>query len=308
MAGPRKRWMTVLLVLLPTWLVVSAAVGIWWQIRKADQREVDEQARYPRTVNAKELMEDVRKIAFVVGERGTGSVEARRGLDRVAALIEGGLGPSNTGYRIRRSPGPRVVDGGWSLIEVSRVGRNTKAAAVWVVCGYDAEPGQRGIERNASGVAAVMAAARELVDADLERSLHFLFVPHAFEPESPVLETVALALRRIESAGGARQVLCVEEMGRSAQLGVATRDTESPVVEEIAGVGKVLGAEAQCLQDDVDLASVLFESGLPAARVTSATAGVEGAPESLPDPKLLAGSTGRLVELLRRLAGPGSGR
>jgi len=303
MERPRKRWVMLLLVLVPTWLVVSAGVGIWWQIRKADEREAAEQARYPRNVNSKELMEDVRKIAFVVGERGTGGVKARRGLDRVAALIEGGLGPSNTGFRIRRSPGPQVGDRGWPLIEVSRAGRNGKAAAVWVVCGYDAEPGQRGIERNASGVAAAMAAARELVDADFERSLHFLFLPHAFDPESPVLETAAAALRRIESAGGARQVLCLDEMGRSGQLAVATRDTESPVVGEIAGLGRVLGAEAQCLQDDFDLASVLFESGLPAARVTSATAGVEGAPESLPDPQLLAGSTGRLVELLRRLAG-----
>jgi len=92
-------------------------------------------------------------------------------------------------------------------------------------------------------------------------------------------------------------------MGRSARLAVATRDTESPVVEKIAGLGQVLGAQAQCLQDDFDLASILFESGLPAARLTSAAAGIEGAPESLPDPRLLAGSTGRLVELLRRLAG-----
>lgn len=303
MAEGKRRWTGLLLVVLPAWLVVSAGVGIWWQIRQADRRKEEEQARYPSSVNSKEMMDDVRKIAFVVGSRGTGGAEPQRGLDRVAAMIEGSLGPSNTGYEVKRVAGPAVGDRNWPLIEVVRAGADGTLPGVWVICGYDAAAGQRGIERNASGVAAVLAAARELVDANPERSLHFLFLPHVFDEDSPLLETVAVALRRIEASGGARQVLCVDAMGRSDRLAVASRETDSPVVTEIAGLGTVLGAEARCLQDDSDLAGMLFESGLPAARVTSAADGVEGAPESLPDAGVLAGSAGRLVELLRRLAG-----
>lgn len=298
-----KRWIRVLLVALPAWLLVSGAVAVWWQIRRSARSEAEEHAKYPRIVNAVELADDVRKIAFVVGERGTGSVEAGRGLDRVAALIDGSLGPSNTGYEVTRVAGPRIGGRGWPLIEVVRTGREKELPGVWVVCGYDAQAGQRGVEWNATGVAAAMAAARELVDDDLRRSLHFLFLPHVFDQDAPLLETAAQVVRRITAAGGAWQVLCVDSMGRSGRLAVGSRVANAPVVTEIAGLGRMAGAEALCLQDDFDLASVLFESGLPAARVTSSAELTGSGPESLPDPQVVAGSSGRLVELLRRLTG-----
>jgi hypothetical protein len=292
----------VLLVLLPVWLVVSGVAAVWWHVRRADRLEAEEQASYPSRVDAAALVEDVRKIAFVAGRRGTSGEEPGRGLRRVAALIEGSLGPSNTGYQVRRLAGPDHDGSSWPLIEVARPGSEAGAPAVWVLCGYDAPAGRRGVEWNATGVAAVMAAARELVDAELQRPLRFLFLPHVFDEDAPLLATAAAAVTRIESAGGGRQVLCVDAMGRSDRLVVGTRDTESPVVDEIVGLGRVAGAEALCLQDDFDLASTLFEAGLAAARITSSLDARNEPSESLPDPAVLAGSTGRLVELLRRLA------
>lgn len=294
-------WVRVLLVLLPVWLLVSGVVAVWWRIRQGEHGEAEQQALYPSNVNAAELAEDVRKIAFVVGPRGTADEAAGRGLDRVAALIEGSLGPSNTGYQVRRSAGPPGGGRAWPLIEVMRAGREPKLPAVWVLCGYDAPAGRRGIEWNATGVAAAMAAARELVGDELRRTVRFLFLPHVFDDNAPLLETAAAAVARIESGGGGWQVLCVDGMGRSDQLVVGTRDTGSQVVESMAGLGKVVGADALCLQDDFDLASTLFESGLPAARVASFVEPGGEASGSLPDPQVLAGSSGRLVELLRRL-------
>ena len=295
-------WVRVLLVMLPVWLLVSGGLAIWWQIRRSAHSEADEQAKYPRSVDAAELVEDVRKIAFVVGKRGTGDEQAGRGLDRMAALIEGSLGPSNTGYLVVRSTGPTAGDRAWPLIEVVSDGREAGLPGVWVLCGYDAPVGRRGVEWNATGVAAVMAAAREVVGDDLRRPLHFLFLPHVFDEHAPLLETAAAAAVRIESAGGAIQVLCIDGMGCSDRLVVGTRETGAPVVAEIDGLGRVSGAEAMCLGDDFDLASALFQSGLTAARVTTIEDGDGGGPGSLPEPAVLAGSSGRLVELLRRLA------
>ena len=41
MAEGKRRWTGLLLVMLPTWLVVSAGVGLWWQIRQTDRRRAE---------------------------------------------------------------------------------------------------------------------------------------------------------------------------------------------------------------------------------------------------------------------------
>ena len=63
----------------------------------------------------------------------------------------------------------------------------------------------------------------------------------------------------------------------------------------------VRGAEVVCIGDDADLASVLFEMGLPAVRVATRPQITEQeADNTLPPSAVLAASAGRLVELIRR--------
>jgi hypothetical protein len=65
----------------------------------------------------------------------------------------------------------------------------------------------------------------------------------------------------------------------------------------------VRGAEIVCIGDDADLASVLFEIGLPAVRVaTRPQLTARDADATLPPAPVLAASTGRLLELIRRCA------
>ena len=96
--------------------------------------------------------------------------------------------------------------------------------------------------------------------------IHFVFLPHANDPESPVLET---ATKFKEIAGSPKAVLCVEAMGAGEQLWLSSRDTAAAPLALVQGLGSVRGAEVVCLGDDVDLASILFEMGLPAVRVAT---------------------------------------
>jgi hypothetical protein len=92
-------------------------------------------------------------------------------------------------------------------------------------------------------------------------------------------------------------------MGEAETLILSSRDTEALPTTEFEGLGKILGAEVVCLGDDFDLASKLFEMGLPALRVATR-------PMLLPDEKddnlpfapTVASSTGRLIELVERLS------
>jgi hypothetical protein len=92
-------------------------------------------------------------------------------------------------------------------------------------------------------------------------------------------------------------------MGDAETLILSSRDTTALPAVEFADLGKILGAEVICLGEDSDLASVLFEMGLPAVRVATRPMLLpDEADDKLPFAPTLAASSGRLIELVRRLA------
>jgi hypothetical protein len=94
-------------------------------------------------------------------------------------------------------------------------------------------------------------------------------------------------------------------MGNGGELWLSSRDTAAAPLNQAAGLGSVKGAEVICMGDDADLASVLFQLGLPAVRVaTRPMVNADEADATLPATDTLAASTGRLVELIRRCANP----
>ena len=91
-------------------------------------------------------------------------------------------------------------------------------------------------------------------------------------------------------------------MAFAETLILTSRDTEATPVEEFVGLGKILGAEVTCLGDDFDLASTLYETGLPAIRIaTRPTLLPEEKDDKIPFAPTLAASTGRLIQLIQRL-------
>jgi hypothetical protein len=207
------------------------------------------------------------------------------------------LGPSNTGYEVKTVNG----SGAFPVLHVTIPSLKADASPLWVLTSYDSPPGSRGAERNATGLAATLAAAQALAGDKPARPIHFLFLPHANEPEAPVVETALTASKLIGPAPKA--VLSIEAMGDAETLILSSRDTTALPAVEFADLGKILGAELVCLGEDADLASILFEMDRPAVRVATRTMLLpDEADDKLPFAPTLAASAGRLIELLRRLS------
>jgi hypothetical protein len=287
----RPRWVGLLLVILPLWLVASGGGAMWYFLKREKEQAAAEQQRFARSVSASGLADDMRKLVGIVGERHAASESARHNLSRAAAMIEGSLGPSNIGFSVTRTPGPEA----WPLLHVRLTGLKPDLPAVWVVCAYDSRPGSPGAEANASGVAAVLAAAQAMADEKPAASVHFAFLPHGNDPHGPLRETLQ-TFARLASKSSA--LLCVEAMGSGGELWLSSRDTAAAPLAQAAGLGSVKAAE-----DGAELSGMLFQLGLPAVRVaTRPPVAADEADASLPAAAALAASTGRLVELIRRCA------
>lgn len=297
-AAPRRsKWVTLLLVALPVWLLASGAVAIWFALHRENQQEEAEQQRFAQIVSIPMMADDLKKLIEIIGERHGSTEGAARNLTRTASMIEGLLGPGNTGYTVHRERGPAD----WPLIRVTLQGKNPDQPAIWVLASYDSRPGSPGAEANATGLAATLAAAQAMAADTPPANVHFVFLPHANDPESPVLETAA---KFKELAADAKAVLCVEAMGAGEELWLTSRDTSAPPLALVHGLGSVRGAEVVCLGEDADLASILFELGLPAVRVaTRPMLTPEEPDDQSPSAPIVAASAGRLVELIRRCAG-----
>lgn len=290
---------TLFLVLLPVWLIASGGGALWYYFHREKMQAQVEQERFVQSVSAPLLADDLRKIVEVIGERNASSETAAANLSRTASMIEGVLGPSNTGYAVKKSNGPAA----WPLLEVTLTGKDPAAPAVWVVTSYDSRAGSRGAEANATGLAATLAAAQALAGDKPKAAVHFVFLPHANDIESPALDTATKFREMVKAAGKPKALLCVEAMGAGETLWLTSRDVAAGPLALVNGLGAVYGAEVVCLGDDLDLASTLFEMDLPAVRVATRPMLLPGdQDEKLPFAPTVAAATGRLIELIRRCA------
>lgn len=299
---PRSGWPKFLLILLPIWLLASGGIALWYYFHREKQQSQIEQARFAQAVSTPMLEDDLKKIVQVIGERNGSSETAAANLSRTASMIEGLLGPSNTGYTVQKHRGPAD----WPILEVSVKGKIQESPAVWVVTTYDSPLGSPGAEANATGLAATLAAAQALAADKPTAAVHFVFFPHGNDRDSPVMETCTKFLELTKATSvPTRAVLVVEAMGAGESLWLSSRDTSAIPLNFVSGIGSIHGAEDICLSDDTDLASSLFEMNLPAVRVsTRAQVTADQKDAELPFAPTVAASTGRLIELIRRCAAP----
>lgn len=294
---PRRRWTPILLVIIPVWLILSATAGIWLLFRHEKKEAEKEQARFAQSVSTPLLADDLKKIVTVIGERNPSSDAAAANLSRMASMIEGLLGPSNTGFAVKKHRGPAA----WPILQVTIRGKSDEGP-VWVVTSYDSRPGSKGAEANATGLAATFAAAQAMASDKPARSVHFAFVPHLNDRDSPVLESTTV-LRDLMRENPPSAVLAVEAMGDAESLWLTSRDVNALPLSKMDDLGKIVGAEVACLGEDGDLASILFEMNVPAVRVATRAILTPNEPDDRePFAPTVSGSTGRLVELIRRLA------
>lgn len=292
----RPKWLPWLLAVLPVWLLLSAGVAVWYYHFREKRAAFEDQQRFVKSVSGKVIEDDLRKFEKIIGERNGSSEKAARGLKSAATMIEGTLGPGNTGYEVTKIAGPAD----WPFLQVSIHGKNPTNPAVWVLATYDSKSGSPGIEANATGVCATLAAAQALAGDSPGSPIRFLFIPHGNDPESPVLDVVAKAA---ELTKDAKAVLVVEAMGAGEDLWLSSREATAVPLRNIDGLGSVRGAEVVCLGEDSDFASLMCESGVSAVRVATRAQLLPEEPDDNPAAaSVVAASAGRLVELIRRCA------
>jgi hypothetical protein len=296
-----QRRIAFLLWMVPLGLVFTSGAGLWLHFKGKAAAEQAEQVRFTTAINAELLRDDMGKMLNFVGERHASSAAGVQGLNRAAAMIEGSLGPANAGYKIESISGPEVGENRWPILIATLRGSDQGGAPLWIVAPYDSRPGSPGAEANASGIVSVMASAHALANSSPKRTIHFAFVPHAYDAESPVMEAQSQLAQRIGKAG---TVVVVEAMGAAEELMVSSRDAGNAALLQVSALGEVVGAEAICLEDDFDLSSILFELGLPAARVSTRPVVKGGEADHLaPDAAVHAASTRALLTLIERLSG-----
>jgi len=282
----RRPWVVVLLCTIPLWLLVSGGLGIWGYFRaqKAEQRK--ESARFATAVSASSMADDFQKLSVAIGARN-GSVDEGRGLTRAASWIEGTLGPSNTGYTVQRILVPQT--GAWPILRIDLRGSDEKAAPLWIAVAYDTPSTSEGILDSSSAVISAIAAAQALAGEKPVRPVRFVFLP------SSGLDSIDAAFVKLATAEGApHAVLCLGSMRVGESLEVSAEGNHQTVT-----VLGSLGQSSPLSQANDPMASRLSLAGLPVAVISSKPLPEAGSVTT--EPERLAASTGRLVELIRRL-------
>jgi hypothetical protein len=292
----KSRIIPWLLVILPVWLIASGVFAIVKYFKDQDTKQAQTEQRFAKSVSSESIADDLKKIISLIGERNTSKPEQ---LAAIASMIQGILGPSNTGYQVYNIKSPTD----FPIIKVSISSSNESAGPIWILTSYDSPDQSRGAEKNATGLAATLATAQSLADFVPAQPIHFLFLPHVNEDDAPISKTAITVSKLIEAEAEPRAVFCIEAMGDAETLIFSSRDTTALPAVDFEDLGKILGAEVVCLGDNFDLSSILFEVNLPAIRIsTRPTLLLNESDDKIPFAPTVAASTGRLIELIRRLS------
>lgn len=282
----RPAWVGIALTLLPLWLIGSAGVAIYLSVTRESKEASETQQRFMQEMSVERIADDLQKLTSVIGERNLSSETNRQNLSRAASMIEGILGPQNTGYAIDRIAGPAQ----WPILRAKLPGKSRNAPALWIVTAYDTPTGPANTLSSSSGVAAAVAAAQAMARDELRVEIHFIFIPHGHDLGSPVSETIT----KLKAIGNPPQMaFCIDAMDRSGQLLAFTADPQATLLKSIGELGSLHALDRK----QTTLADSLLQAGLPAVRVTTRT---NPTPDTLPHAEHIAIATGRLIEWLRR--------
>ena len=293
----RPKWLMLILVLAPLWLIVSAGLAIHHRVTSEASENQRPRNQFSRSISAKEVGDDLRKITALIGERHPSGEGPSKNLTRAAAWIEGLLGLSNTGYVIEKKQGPLK----WPILVAKLPGKDPDKSAVWIISTYDSRAGSNGIEANATGLVASIAAARALAGSEVNSNIHFAFLAHFNHSESPRVETAALLKNLISENGPPKAILCIEAMGAQATLQATSLDATLLANLPLHDLATTVEPDPTCLDDDKDPASLLFEMGLPAARIATRPPLASDEPDDrMPAEATIAQTAIYLTELIKR--------
>jgi hypothetical protein len=298
---PSVKWYRIILVAIPLWLAVSAVGALWYYFHLERRAALERQAAFAREISISSLADDLRKFTGLIGERHSGADAPAYNLTRTAAMIEGLLGPANTGLDVRRLRGPAE----WPIIETHIPAVRTDADSIWVITGYDSPPGSRGGQFNASGVAALLAAIQAAAADTPDRHLRFLFLPHWHADAELAAATLSLAAEAMQVRGRPAALFWVEAMGAGPTLVLSARNSESLPVAQLEELGEIAaGGQFTIPATEADVVPPWLPDAL--VRVSTRAPAIAGeVDDAIPSPTITADAAGKLLEFLRRMSAAG---
>lgn len=286
----KKRWIVILLVAVPTYLIASGVVAVWGNLKVREKESQQELARFAKGLSAESMRDDYVKLTERIGVREVSGAGAR-GFSAAASWIEGSLGPSNTGFRVEKIESG--VGQPWPILEVVLRGTDEGLPPLWVVCTYASGDGVRG----SSAVVAEMAVAQALANQHLPRTVHFVFMPLADGVGQDRGKVIATLVKRVEDAKGG-EILWLENFGAGAELWVMASEGNARMMELAGEMGHALPFEKGRLRGDV------LDVWGAYARISRVSTAAPEVAERKADVSELRIASGRLLELIRRASSP----
>lgn len=293
----------LLLVALPLGLVISSGIGLWLFLKHEKKLKAVEQARFTQGVSVKSVADDLNKIVNVIGERNAESEKARANLSRMAAMIEGSLGPGNTGYEVKKIS--VMGNSEWPILLVGLKGSDLEKQAIWVITSYDSPQNSRGAESNASGVVSVAAAAAAMSQDILRSRVNFVFVPHGSNaesnPNSFLVRDTGAELDQLTKVGHtAPHIFVVEAMGAGRGLFMSSRGGDNGNTKSFGELATRYPLDDYAMKSRIN--RQWSKTTMQAERISSSLPSKPLDNEILPSAENVAASTIRLIELIRRAA------
>ena len=204
-----------LLVLVPAVLLLSAAGAVWWYWHSSMREDPHPGLALGATeLDDDELRDSLRKLTEYIGPRDWETPEGRTSMRQAIALVSGTLSPRNYGYVVKTG-GELVLAGErWPTVWVDAPGSGD--GVVLVAVPYDGDH---------VSMAALLALAGELRDAELRRTVRFAFYPAGLwtgldGSNASILES-------------ADSVLCVNRLGAGRDLWLVGEAPEDGIRSEI---------------------------------------------------------------------------
>lgn len=211
----------ILLMTLPVGVVVGTIVFMvmYFYLERKDERE--HAVIISHGLRLGDLEDMVGKLTDRIGSRDMETEAGRGGLRRAASMIEGGLGPQNVGYPVKKSEGEAAYGLLWKSLSVELRGEQNPDDVVFVAASYAGA----GDVADATCVSTLMMLASAMAREKPAQTLRFVFLPMDRAPAEQNRWLMSRCLAAGERCVG---IIGLRTMGKSPETGAGDWEVVAP--------------------------------------------------------------------------------
>ena len=294
----KPRWLVILLLILPLWLIGSGAYAVWKNSKKIlGNTEQEKTYSFRKEIKPASLWDDYQKILTRLSGR---NLTNPTNLLAMSSMLQGSAGPSNIGYQVSLIPLHHLGENKTlSIIHFQVSAEKPNAPHKWLIIPYDESTEKNAAQTHAASLSISLAVAQALVGKNTSSHLHFLYVPCAFAQDEELVKKQISTLRKTILTEKSDQVLTYHWSNALGELHLITQDVEMPIALQHP---KLLDQETaqRCMEEAGAPHQLLFESGLPAAALIHGSADEETT-FSPPNQNALSTAAKALLEIVEKL-------